>query len=287
MTKLNHVIDGARENFQQLVLENSRKGTVLVNYWTPNAGPCFKLWQVLESLSQEYQGRFLLVNVNTDTQKSLARENSITSVPTIKIYHHGNVVESIYGAQSETSLRSSIDKYVPPAQNTSIARAIRTYQTGHADAALDILAEARTLTPEDPKPCAMTIKLLLREKRYADIEVYYSTLSGKLKAEPEIDTLRVHAKMLQLAEQASPAGKLDRQLEDVPDDMDSALSRAAIAMVQDDYETALNRLLQVLQLDPHYCDELPRKAMLVIFTLLGDQHELTKSFQNSLREVLH
>jgi hypothetical protein len=27
--------------------------------------------------------------------------------------------------------------------------------------------------------------------------------------------------------------------------------------------------------------------MLVIFTLLGDQHELTKSFQTSMREILH
>ncbi len=287
MTELNHIIDGTRENFQQLVLENSRKGTVLVNYWTPNAGPCFKLWQVLESLSQEYQGRFLLVNVNTDTQNSLARENGITSIPTIKIYQHGKVVESIHGAQSETSLRSSIDKYVPPAQNTSIARAIHTYQTGHADAALDILAEASTLAPKDPKPCATAIKLLLREKRYADIGAYYSSLSGNIQADPEIDTLRVHAKMLQLAEQAAPAGELDRQLEDVPEDKDSALSRAAVAMTQDDYETALNHLFQVLQLDPHYCDGLPRKAMLVIFSLLGDQHELTKSFQNSMRELLY
>jgi len=287
MTGLNHVVDGTRENFQQLVLENSRKGTVLVNYWTPSAGPCFKLWQELESLSQEYQGRFLLVNVNTDTQNPLARENGITSVPTIKIYQHGNVVESIYGAQSESSLRTSIDKYVPPAQNTSIARAIHTYQTGQADAALDILAEASTLAPEDPKPCATAIKLLLREKRYADIEDYYSTLSGNIQAEPEIGTLQVHAKMLHLAEQALPTEKLDSQLEKVPDDMDTALSRAAVAMVQDDYETALTRLFQVLQQDPHYRDELPRKAMLVVFSLLGDKHELTKVFQNSMREVLH
>jgi putative thioredoxin len=285
MTELNHVFDGTRENFQQLVLENSRKGAVLVNYWAPNAGPCLRLWQVLEDLSREYQGRFLLVNVNTDTQKPLARENGVTSVPTIKIYQRGNVVESIYGAQSETALRSSIDKYVPPAQNTPIARAILSYQAGQIDAALDILAEASATAPQDPKPYAMAIKLLLRDKRYADIDVYYSTLPGNIQAEPEISTLRVHAKMLQLAEQALPAAELDRQLEKVPDDMQAALNRAAVAMVQDDYRTALTRLFQIWQQDPHYCDELPRKAMLVIFSLLGDTHELTKEFQNSMREV--
>jgi putative thioredoxin len=287
MTGLNHVFDGTRENFQQLVLENSHKGAVLVNYWTPNAGPCFMLWQVLEALSREYQGRFLLVNVNTDTQNSLARENGITSVPTIKIYQCGNVVESIYGAQSETSLRTTIDKYAPPAKNTPIARAIHSYQAGHVDAALDMLAEVSTTAPADPKPYATAIKLLLREKRYADIDVYCSTLPDNIRAEPEISTLQVHAKMLQLAEQAVSAGELDRQLEETPDDMEAALSRAAVAMVQDDFETALTLLFQVLQQDPHYCNELPRKAMLVIFSLLGDSHELTKAFRDSMRKALH
>jgi len=287
MTGLNHVFDGTRDNFQQLVLENSHRGVVLVNYWTPNAGPCFMLWRVLESLSREYQGRFLLVNVNTDTQKSLARENGITSVPTIKIYQNGNVVESIYGAQSETSLRSIIDKYAPPAKNTPIARAIRTYQAGHIDTALDMLADISTKAPQDPKPYATAIKLLLREKRYADIDVYASALPDTIAGDPEISTLRVHAKMLQLAEQAVSASELDRRLEEVPDDMEAALSRAAVAMVQDDYETALMRLFQLLQQDQHYLDELPRKAMLVIFSLLGDTHELTKAFQDSMRKALH
>ena len=286
MTGLNHVFDGTRENFQQLVLENSHRGVVLVNYWTPNAGPCFMLWQVLEALSREYQGRFLLVNVNTNTQNALARDNGITSVPTIKIYQHGNVVESIYGAQSETSLRSTIDKHTPPAKNSPIAQAIHTYQAGHVDTALDILAEISAKAPQDPKPCATVIKLLLREKRYADADVYCSELPDTITGDPEIGTLRVHAKMLQLAEQAVSASELDRRLEEVPDDMEAALSRAAVAMVQDDYETALTRLFQLLQQDQHYLDELPRKAMLVIFSMLGDTHELTKAFQDSMRKAL-
>jgi thioredoxin-like negative regulator of GroEL len=50
MAKLAHVFDATRENFQRLVLDNSRKGLVLANYWTPQAPPCFKLWQELEAL---------------------------------------------------------------------------------------------------------------------------------------------------------------------------------------------------------------------------------------------
>lgn len=286
MNALNHVFDGTRDNFRQLVVENSLKGVVLVNYWSPDAGPCFKLWQLLERLSQEYQGRFLLVNINTSKQMPLVRENGITSVPTLKIYHLGKIVESIYGAQSEITLRKAINKYVPPARDTAIAQAILTYQSGQVDDALQLLVQAGTREPDNIRLHATALKLLLREKRYPDIESYISVLPDTVKSQPDISTLQVHAKMLHLAQLAPAAAQLDNQLEATPDDLNAALSRAAVAMVEDDYETALTQLLHVLRQDRHCYDGLPRKAMLVLFSLLGDQHELTRTFQASMREVL-
>ena len=52
---------GTTDNFQQLVLENSARGPVLVNYWSPQARPCMLLMPVLDRLVAAYQGRFLLV----------------------------------------------------------------------------------------------------------------------------------------------------------------------------------------------------------------------------------
>jgi len=287
MNRLDHVLDGNADNFHQLVIQNSDRGTVLVNYWTPNAGPCFKLWQVLERLSNEYRGRFLLVNVNTETQKRLARENGITSVPTIKIYHQRQVVESVYGAQSEVSLRTIIDNHVPPAQDTDIARAIRSYQAGDTDAALATLVEASQQSPDDSKPHATAIKLLLREKRFADVDTWYSALPERLRRQPEISHLQVHARMLHLAELAEPANQLEQQLEQNPGNMPALMSVAALEIVADRLESALEYLLIALQTDREHEDELPRRAMLAIFTLLGDRHEITVAYQKRLRDLLH
>ena len=287
MSKLDHVLDGNAENFHQSVVQNSARGTVLVNYWTPNAGPCFKLWQVLERLSIEYQGRFLLVNVNTDTQKRLARENGITSVPTIKIYRQGQVVESIYGAQSEASLRAVIDNHVPPAQDTCIAQAIKAYQAGDVDTALATLVEGSQQSPDDSKPHATAIKLLLREKRFADIDTWYSALPERLRRQPEISHLQAHARMLHLAEQAEPAEQLEQQLERSPDNMQALMSLAALRMTEDQLESALEYLLIAFQTDRQHEDELPRRAMLATFTLLGDKHEITVAYQKRLRDLLH
>ena len=279
MQKLNYVFDGTSDNFQQLVIENSRKGLVLANYWTPNAGPCFKLWQALESLSREFQGRFLLVNINTETQKRLARENGIASVPTVKIYRNGSVVESIYGAHSETSLRAIINQHVPPARPAEVIRAIQTYQAGHADDALKILVNAAIKDPDNPEVHITAVRLLLREGRYADIEAYVAQLPDALKTLPDIDTMHTHARLLQLAASAPAKNALEAALERDPGDREAALQRIALAITADDYQTAFDALMQQLTSAPPAEREFLHKVMLALFSLLGEDSELTRRFR--------
>ena len=262
MQKLDYVFDGTSDNFQQLVIENSRKGLVLANYWTPKAGPCFKLWQALESLSREFQGRFLLVNINTETQKRLARENGITSVPTVKIYRNGRVVDSIYGAHSEASLRATINQHVPAARPAEVVRAIQTYQAGHAEAALKILVNAAIKDPGNPEVHTTAVRLLLREGRYADI-----------------DTMRTHARLLQLAASAPAAEQLDALLERDPDNRAAALQRIALAITGDDYQAAFDTLMKQLKTAAPGEREFLNKVMLALFNLLGEDSELTKRFR--------
>jgi putative thioredoxin len=85
MSSAPHIFEGTQENFAALVLDNSVKGPVLAYYWAPWAGPCHKFWPVIEKVTADYGGKFLLVSISTDQQKLLARENGIRSVPTLKL----------------------------------------------------------------------------------------------------------------------------------------------------------------------------------------------------------
>ena len=287
MTQLKYVFDGTAENFQQLVLGNSHKGLVLVNYWTPKAGPCFKLWEALGALSEEYQGRFLLVNVNTEVQANLARDNGITSVPTVKLFLKGTVVDAIHGAQSTQSLRAVIDRHLPPAPGTAVAEALRAYQAGRPDEALERLATASREAPNDPTLHTLTIKLLFREHRFEAVAEYYAGLPDEARANPDLKHLVIHAGLLKRTEQVPPTEELDQQLRNHPDDQETLLTRAAIALVQDDQEHALECLLTSFQLDRHYREGFAHQAMLSLFALLGSGHELTRRFQQRMREALH
>ena len=284
MSTAQHIFDGTQDNFQQLVLENSRKGAVLVNYWTPNAGPCFKLWQELEALCKEYQGGFLLVNINTDSQRGLARQQGITSVPTVKIYLKGEVVDAIYGAESRQSIKKTIDKYVRLARHPEVTRALRAYQAGAAEDALKILVNQCIQYPQDTEAHTLLIKLMMREKRYAEIAGFVAHLPDAIKTEPEINSLRIHARIMELAESAAERGEVNEGQQDKSREL---LVQAASSVSRDDYPAALESFTTALQADRYYDEGFARKAMLEIFRLLGDEHELTQRYRKRLREVLH
>ena len=94
MSELKQIVDATPENFAELVIGNSMRGPVMVNFWSAKAGPCMKLWPLLEKLAAEYSGKFLLVNLNTDKHGQFARsELGVTSVPTVKMYRNQQVVD--------------------------------------------------------------------------------------------------------------------------------------------------------------------------------------------------
>ena len=60
-------IDVTEQNVQQL-LEHSRQVPVLFGFWASWSQPSQQMTVMLEKLTQEYQGKFLLAKVNADEQ---------------------------------------------------------------------------------------------------------------------------------------------------------------------------------------------------------------------------
>ena len=61
--------DATDENFNELVVTNSPRGPVLVNYWSKKVGPCIRQYPVLGNLALEYGSRLLLVNLNIQSYR--------------------------------------------------------------------------------------------------------------------------------------------------------------------------------------------------------------------------
>ncbi len=266
MSRSSHIYDISPADFNTMALENSFKGLVLVYFWSQNVGPCMKLFPVLIKLADEFSGRFLLNLLDTDRHKRYVRDMGVISIPTVQFYLRGEVVETLHGAFSEGTIRSAIEK----ALDQSAAIRIGSDQS----------------VPDRPFANALErAKKLLLKGEAINAAALLDSLPREALEIPEIGLVKTHADLIRVAQLAPERQAIVQRIEDDPRDFLSLYQLAALNLVADDYQSALELLLSIRNRssDPDMADRALR-SILAVFALLGESHPLVERFSGVLNQ---
>ena len=85
--------------------ELTKEGLVLVDFYADWCGPCQMLTPVLEELSKKNEN-LKIVKINVDEFQQLAVQNKVLSIPAIKIYKDGKLVNQAVGYQELEDLEA-------------------------------------------------------------------------------------------------------------------------------------------------------------------------------------
>jgi len=275
------------DNFAAVVLENSHAGPVLVNFWSQKAGPCLRQYPILDKLVYHYGGRLLLVNIDADTEIKLTKEYGIASVPTLKLFRHGKIIETLHGYQSETDLQHVLDRHVSRESDSALAEAIEQYAQGEHARAYEMIAEANVADPVNPRLPLALCKLLKHEGRYQEAISLISRLPANIADDRSIIELQAQLEFFAIAasspDSEQAAAQLEKQAAESADNSELKKQLSAHYVVQQNYAQALATLAQIIEEDPAYDDDYARRAMLKIFVLLGEGDELISRYRPLLR----
>lgn len=83
---------------------------VLVDFWAPWCKPCQMMGPVLDTLSLELDGvaRIIKIDVEKSDNNDLANMFQIRSIPSMKIFFHGKVVNEFIGMRSGAELKEAL-----------------------------------------------------------------------------------------------------------------------------------------------------------------------------------
>ncbi len=104
------VINVSEADFQEKVLKKSETVPVLVDFWASWCMPCLMLGPTLEKLAKESNGKFVLAKVNVNENENISNEYGISSIPNVKLFKNGMVVDEFVGALPEAAVKQWLDK---------------------------------------------------------------------------------------------------------------------------------------------------------------------------------
>jgi putative thioredoxin len=243
-------VDTSEATFQHDVIERSYEVPVVVDFWAEWCGPCRMLGPVIEKAVEARSGDVELVKLDTDANQRLAAEYRIQSIPAVKAFKDGRVVDEFVGALPPAAVARWLDGLAP-------SEAERLVESGGEED----LRRALELEPARAD-AAVPLARLLAER--GDREGALAVL-GNVAGSFAVDGLAARLRL----------------------ESDETLRAAFAALDAGETERGLDLLIEAIAAaDPDTREDL-RKAIVGVLDELGVEHPLARDSRRRLADALY
>jgi putative thioredoxin len=280
---MQNVIHVGDADFMSAVMDRSMSTPVLVDFWAEWCAPCKQLAPILDRLAEEFDGAFVLAKVDTDKAPQVAQAMRIQSIPTVMLFKDGQPVDGFAGVQPESVIRELLARHVPTEAGLLAEAGDRIASAGGEDAE----AAFRRSLEADPKQPAALLGL-----------ARILALRGEVgEARKLLDDIRPGAEEGRASERLLEAldfwallggATLEAPAEgEARADLDQRLADAARTAGAREFEPALGALYELLIEDRDYRDAIARRAMVSIFGFVGEDSDVTRTWQRRMANLLY
>ena len=102
-----HVKEFTDANFEAEVIKSSQP--VLVDFWAEWCMPCRMLAPTIDKLAADYAGKVKVGKLDTDANRDVSMKYGISAIPTVLLFHGGQVKQKFVGLKKEADFKEALD----------------------------------------------------------------------------------------------------------------------------------------------------------------------------------
>ena len=272
-----YAVTGA--DFDARVLLESQTRPVLVDFWAAWCGPCRSLAPVLEQLAAQLAGRLAVAKIDSDAEPELASRYGVRSLPTLILFKHGTPVAQTMGAQPLSALGAFIAPHLDRPTDR-LRRHAQEIAASEPAAAITLLEQALAEDPENFRIHAELAALCIDQGRLERAAEVLELLPARAADEAsKRQEARLRFARLATGDGASIA----------PGKPGTAEKYAAAVrrIVDGDLDGGVAALIDIVRGDRGYGDDLARRTVLDVFTLMDAADPRLREYRTALARALN
>ncbi len=288
MSESPYIHNVSAQDFQALVIENSLKQPVLVDFWADWCEPCKAVMPVLAKLADEYAGKFILAKVDTEQEQALAAHFAVKSLPTMKLFVKGQVADERIGVIPESDIRAFIDAFITSESEQIMNAAMQALNQGRTEDALALMNQALAKDPKNADLKITIAGIIMAQGDRDSALALLDSLSDEENTKDEAIRLRAEINMAIQLENAPALQEIDQRLQGNPHDLEALLQKSRHLSANGDYDEAMGHLLKIMNIDRQFeDDDAGRTGLISLFDMLGGEHPSVQKYRRKMFTLLH
>lgn len=272
------------ENFQKIIVEDSKEKLVLVDFWAEQVPESVELRDKLVSALSSFETHILLATVDCQTEQQIAQQFGIQGLPTAVLVKEGQPIDGLSGPQTDETIKEFLDKHLPKEEELLLAQARELIAQNEINQAFTVISQAHQMNSERADIKMVLADVYVQTGKISEAE---SLLSTVLMVDQDSEYQAVMAK-LELASQAADSPEiqaLESELEKTPDNATLQQKLAAQYSQVNRHEEALTLLFRLVQKDGSDADS--KQLLLDILKALPDGDPLATKFRRKLYTLMY
>lgn len=283
------IVDVTLANVQEMVMQNSKRFPVVINFWSSLNEQSKLANTILEKIATERAGEFILAKINVDREKDITSKFGVTDVPFYKVVKNNDIITEGAGLLTEAAYRSLVETNVQADPSEQLRKqATQAFAQGEFDLAVKLLGEAAQANPNNFKVHLDLVQMYLHTGHLDKASNLLQKLPEEAQNSPQGKQVNGVIYFTEVVNQSPPIAEIQTKLAQNPNDTDALFGLAGFLMLNGQSENALQTLLKLFSVDRNYQDGLPQKTLLKAFEMLsGPAPELVTMYRKKFQSLLY